>query len=340
LLYLCAFVIGLGFVVHSAAASSLLPHLAQGEELARANGLMFAVENGGLALVGPAVGGVAFAVGHWVPFAIDAVTFAASASLLAALRDRSRPVTVGAGRAPIGRRLLRQPLLRPLYLTAVGLAIVQALVLSSLVLFGRDALGLTPRGFGLFMGITAIGNVAGGLVTPRLWRGRRRTGALLVAVMIGYGFSYLVLAVSHDPVTACVVLTVEAFAVGMVSTISPTLRLEHADGRAGAVATFFRQGIYVAHAVGGVAAGFMIARLGFTTTYTIAGLGALSMLVFVPSIARQVKPIAPGDGEDLPAHDPIATTMGLVGATHSAEADASPTPIRWEPPLVPDRSGW
>jgi len=43
--------------------------------------------------------------------------------------------------------------------------------------------------------------------------------------------------VSEVRVGKHVVLTVEAFAVGVVSTISPTLRLENADGRAGAVAT-------------------------------------------------------------------------------------------------------
>jgi predicted MFS family arabinose efflux permease len=238
----------------------------------------------------------------------------------------------------------RHPLLRPLYVVAVCVALAQALVLSSVVLFATRRLGLTPRGFGVFMAFTAVGNIVGGLVTPRLWRDRGRTRALLLGSLGLMGASYLVLASTRNTVLACATLVAEALAIGAIGTISPTLRLENAGGRAGGVATFFRQGAYTAHAVGGVVAGFLVTRLGFTTTYTIAGLGALAMLVFVPGIARQVAARTSDRSvpdHEPPEHDPLVTPFGLMSAAHSIEHDdADRTPIRWDPPLVSDRHGW
>ena len=345
-LYATAVIIGTGHVAHSAATSRLLADLARGPDLARINGRLSAVEAAAVALVGPAVGGFLFAAGHSVPFTVDAVSFALSAGMVVRWWHHESPPTHpatapdregdGVDDAMSRRQRRRQrsivrhvtggAVLGPLYVMAIAMGIGQAIVLSSLVLYARQVLGLTASEYGIFMAITATGNIVAALLTPRWWT-PTRTGPLLV---FGHGIvaaSYLVLAHTHDPVVGCIALVGEAVGIATVSTISPTLRIDYARGRTGAVVTFFRQGIYTAHAVGAVAAGSLIIAIGYRHSYQLAAVAEVAALVALPALTRQLR-------------QAVATPPAAVAGL-SADPVADPAGThRWAGPELAERPGW
>ncbi len=340
-----AIVIGTGHVAHSAATSRLLADLARGPDLARSNGRLAAVESAAVALVGPAVGGFLFAAGRSVPFTVDAVSFALSAGLIVRCWRHQSPSTHpatapdragdGIDGGPSRRQQRRQgsivrhvtggPVLGPLYVMAIAMGLGQAIVLSSLVLYARQVLGLTAREYGIFMAITATGNIAAALLTPRWWT-PVRTGPLLA---FGYGIvaaSYLVLAHTHDPIVGCVALVGEAVGIATVATISPTLRIDYARGRTGAVVTFFRQGIYTAHAVGAIAAGSLIIAIGYRHAYQLAAVAEVAALVALPTLTRQLR-------------QAIATPLAFADLSSTSDG-ATTEPDRWGTPELAERPGW
>ena len=81
------------------AAIAMLPRLVGETRLGAANALLHTVQDLGV-VVGPAIAAVLLTVGpHWLAFVANAATFAISATLIATIRDRSRP----AGRATARR---------------------------------------------------------------------------------------------------------------------------------------------------------------------------------------------------------------------------------------------
>jgi MFS family permease len=93
LLALAGFLVGTGQTLFENAAQAMVVAVAGREprRLARANGQLVASLTGGQQLVGPPAGSAAFAVAPWLPFLADAVSFGASAGLVAAIKGRFRP---------------------------------------------------------------------------------------------------------------------------------------------------------------------------------------------------------------------------------------------------------
>ncbi len=85
------FVTGTAFALHYPAAMGLVPLVIDGKRLQSANGLLSLARSGAMAM-GAASGGVLVAtLGAGWAMAIDAVTFGASAVLVASLRPRAQP---------------------------------------------------------------------------------------------------------------------------------------------------------------------------------------------------------------------------------------------------------
>jgi MFS family permease len=171
------FLLGLGQTLYNGAWSGIVPTLVASPELTRANARL---QSGSLitdTLLGTPLGALLFGVCATLPFAVDAVSFAAAAVLALTLSGdfRPRPQT-----APNPwRRLLddttqgvrwlwQQPLLRRLCLTSGITNFVGGGLIAILVLYARHTLGLTNLGFALLVASFAIGGVAGAMATPRL----------------------------------------------------------------------------------------------------------------------------------------------------------------------------
>ena len=179
LLAAVGFLLGTGQTLVDTGAHSILPALVsrEGQRLERANGRLVGTQE----LAGPPAGGFLFSVAGWIPFAVDAVSFAAGSALVATLRGTFGPAPGEPG--PAGRRTtLRVEIAeglrwlaahRVLRASAAMVAVVNLLAAAGgavMVLFAQEKLGLDAVGFGLLLGGSAVGGVLGSLVAARVVR--------------------------------------------------------------------------------------------------------------------------------------------------------------------------
>jgi MFS family permease len=110
LLAVVGFLLGTGQTLVDTGAHSILPTLVsrEAQRLERANGRLVGTQVVTQELAGPPVGGFLFSAAAWIPFAVDAVTFAAGSALVAtsaaaSARPRGRSTPRGGAR-PCGSR--------------------------------------------------------------------------------------------------------------------------------------------------------------------------------------------------------------------------------------------
>jgi MFS family permease len=160
-----------------------------------------------------------------------------------------------------------------------GLALFQAAVLSVLVLFALRDLHLSTAGYGVFLAITALGNVGGGLVAPRLRR-RFSTATILGVGGVLAGVAYLVVAATSSVVVAQVAFFVEAAAVTSGTVASISLRQRHIPRPLmGRVSNVFRAIIWGAIPLGALAGGVLADVRSLRATFVAAGAGQLALVV-------------------------------------------------------------
>lgn len=344
LLYLLAFLLGVFETVYGAAAQAAIPQLVGAkEELARANGLLLASETTGGHLAGPAAGGVVFAVGRLLPFAADCISFIGSAGMLIGLRGRFQAADRRA-RASFAAEMragveffANSPLLRTLALLTAGLAFFQAMVLAPLVLYVLSDLHLSQAGYGYFMGIAAIGNVAGSLVASRLRR-RMSTATILTSAGLLAALAYLTMGATSSWPVSQAAFTVEALAVASGTVASVSLRQQHIPRELmGRVSNVFRTAIWGAVPLGAVLGGVLASEAGLRAPLFVAA-AAQSVLVLgtlvplrlhVRRAEASADAGAPASGRRVPAHrrtarrSPVRARAAILAALPVAHPEAA-----------------
>jgi MFS family permease len=320
-LYLLAIALGSAETVFATASHATLPDLVPESDLDRANGYLFSTQMGGEQLVGPALGGLVFAISGSAPLLADGFSFFASAVLLSQVgrsltRGRSSsagaPGTAGAaGTATLsadpaalparagtgsgigdGLRVFRSvPVLRVLVLLMAGLGFCQAMVLALLVLYGTKTLHLGPTGYGIFIAVGSTGNVAGGVLVARIRR-HVKTATLITATALASAAAYLVLAATSSVVVAAGAFMVEAFAVacGTVATMTIRQTAVPAEFR-GRIASIFRMAIFGAVPLGALAGGLLASAGGIRVPLMIAGGAQLALTAFTANPIRNRMPV-------------------------------------------------
>jgi hypothetical protein len=93
LLAVVGFLLGTGQTLVDTGTHSILPALVSRdpERLQRANGRLVGTQVVTQELAGPPAGGFLFSLSAWVPFAVDAVSFAAGSALVASIRGHFGP---------------------------------------------------------------------------------------------------------------------------------------------------------------------------------------------------------------------------------------------------------
>ncbi|MFG2828290.1 MFS transporter [Streptomyces sp. NPDC048434] len=148
----------------------------------------------GALVVGPALGGLLFAAGAWLPFLVDALSYAVAAGGIRAMRSDlspSREQRPPAGTRGTWRALLteagagvallrREPFLR---LVLVWLSAVNALLVALYytTVFALQDHGRGPAPLGLVLALSGAAGLAGALAAPRLAR-RHSAAQVLVPV--------------------------------------------------------------------------------------------------------------------------------------------------------------
>jgi MFS family permease len=309
-LYVVVVVHGTLTVVFDVSYLSFLPGLVRREQLGEANAKLLGSQAVAQA-AGPSIAGVVVgAVGAAVAVVADAVSFALSAVLVAAIRGREEPP------APVTTRkrdelleglryVFSQPHLRTLTVwTALWNFFTSASFALVIVYYVRD-LGWRPTEIGVVTAIATSGLVLGSLLNQRLVR---RAGIGTMIAFSGIAFSWTLIATPLVPRTHAAPLIA---AIGFVGTtfgffanvnhqltfrqsITP-LRLL---GRMNSVVRFMYWGtIPLGSAAGGLVAG----QLGLRAALVAAGVGAtLSCVpIMVSPIRSATVPVdarAAGDG--------------------------------------------
>jgi Na+/melibiose symporter-like transporter len=235
LLAAVGFLLGSGQTLVDTGAQSILPALVSrdAQRLQRANGRMVGARVVAQELAGPPAGGFLFSLAAWVPFAVDALSFAAGSGLVASIRGRFGPP---ADPDPRGRRTTLRTEIgeglrwlaahRVLRATAAMVSVVNLLASAGaavMVLFAQEELGLDAIGFGLLLSGSAVGGVLGSLVAARV---ARVVGPARVAVwtMVGSALAYLVFGLSSDPWLAGVMFGLVGFLTVIFNVILGSLR--------------------------------------------------------------------------------------------------------------------
>lgn len=245
-----AFLLGCAEVIRDNAAQTVLPAIVPRNELERANGQIWSIEQVMGSFVGPPLAGFLIAFAVPAPFAMDAATFGIAALLvwcigLSQPRQTVRRSWIAEARDGIGWLAAHRTILQ----LAVTLGLMNALSLTTLtvlVLFSQEILGLGAAGHGLLLTAGAAGGVAGGLLCPALAARLGRTRALRGSLVLLAGSVGLIGLTSSVWVVA-VALFAEMFAALLwnVVTVSYRQRMIPGEllGRVNSLYRFFGWGM-------------------------------------------------------------------------------------------------
>jgi MFS family permease len=202
--------------------AALLPSLVPVPMLARAIA-MSSSANQSAYIVGPAVGGLLYAVDVAVPFGVSAGFMLGAAILVAAIRlipraaaarEKATLASVFSGISFISHR--------PILLGAISLDLFAVLLggaTALLPIYARDILGTGPWGLGALRSAPAVGALAMSILLTR-FSFRRRVGVTMFAAVVAFGVATLVFAVSANMALSFVAL----IAVGAADNVSVVIR--------------------------------------------------------------------------------------------------------------------
>ena len=283
-----AFLLGTGTLFFDTAAQAYLPDLLARDQtlLRRANGYLRGASTAAGQFTGPPIGSFLFAVGKTLPFAVNALTYVASATLI-----RTLPPTPVPERAPgrsvwadskegfayvVKDRLLLGLALRP----AVGNLAFGAFG-AVLVVFAKDALGLHSAGYGFLLAVEAVGGLVGAMVLAgplEKWLG---TGTALTVTAVIEGGAVLVFGLARDPWLAGAIFALCGCAMATTMVLGASLRQVVVPARLmGRVAAASRLVSASAAPAGAALGGWLAATAGVRVPY-LAAAGVLVSMTLV-----------------------------------------------------------
>jgi len=191
-LYVAAFVLGVGETLFDTAAQSILPSIVDRPDLSVANGRLQAVEITMNQFVGPPLGGLLAAAAIAAALAASVGAYLVAAVCLTTIAGTFRPERIGPERSlrqdvAEGLRFVwGSPLLRTLALLLGMTNLAFTAHMAVFVLFAVDPgpMGLSTTGYGLFLASGGVGGLAAAWVAPRLERRIGRARCLFGAIVL------------------------------------------------------------------------------------------------------------------------------------------------------------
>ena len=288
-LYVAAFVLGIGETLFDTAAQSIMPSIVSKDLLSRANGRLYAVELTMNAFVGPPLGGFLVAISVPLTLAGSAIGYGVAAVGLALLVGSFKPVREGPRRSML--RDIREGFeflwgVRVLRVLAVMVAISNLLntaYVSVFVLFAvtPGPMELDEVGYGLLITAMAIGGLIGSVMEERVEAVIGRGNVLVVTVVIG-GTVTLIPVVTAQPlvIAAGMVAMGAGFMMWNIVTVSLRQRItpDHLLGRLNATYRLFAWGVMPI----GALLGWIVAELlGIRALFLISSVVMLATLYFL-----------------------------------------------------------
>ncbi len=256
--------LGMSEVIYDNSAQTFMPSIVHVDDLERANGRLWSVENVANTFVGPPLAALLIAVAFSLPFFVDAATFAISAVLISLIRPWPRPTSD----APTERRpwkteladgvrwLWRHDLLRALAIVLGLLNMLSTMAFATFVLFGQEVLGTTAVEFALLGTGGAIGGIVGGWTASSITK-RIGEGASLTLTLVGGGITALVIGLASWWPVAWLMFALSTVVVILWNVITVSFRQrvipDELLGRVNSVYRFFGWGMMpVGAALGGL----------------------------------------------------------------------------------------
>lgn len=231
--------------------------------------------------LGAPLGTALFVVGRPLPFALDTLTFAASAVLVCSIRmPRARPAQAPA--APLTARtvltetaealrwLWRHRLLRTICVLTALMNFCVVAVMSIAVLYALRVLHISEREYGLLLGVLAVGGLAGLLLAPFAARslGRGRTLKLSFALC---PVPFVVAGTTSHAILAAATLACVGASISLTTVVTTSLRQELVPARLfGRVNGGYRLVVNGLSPLGGLVGGTLAAAFGLRAPFFLA----------------------------------------------------------------------
>jgi MFS family permease len=291
-LFAAVFVIGAARASELPTMHALMPQLVPPQLIPRAAAAS-ASSNQTAIILGPALGGLAYALGPGLVYALAAAGFIAASLLISAIRiARPAPARERPSLASLfgGVAFVRR---HPALMGAISLDLFAVLLggaTALLPIYARDILRTGPWGLGLLRSAPALGALAASLVLARRPLGGRVGRKLFIAV-IAFGVATCVFALSTSFPLSLAALA----ALGAADSVSVVIRfslvqIETPDALRGRVSAVNSMFIGASNSLGEFESGATAALFGTVPATLLGGVGtilvALLWLRFFPALFR------------------------------------------------------
>jgi predicted MFS family arabinose efflux permease len=243
--------------------------------------------------VGPPAGGLLFSLAAWIPFLVDALSFAASSALVATVRGQFRPQGAADSARPGLRGEIAQGLrwlgahrlLRALAVLVALLNLVSMAGQAIMVLFAQEQLGLGSVGYGLLLAGHGVGGVLGSLTATRLSR-HAGTATLLISAVLVRAAASLAFGVVSDAWIAGAMLGISGITGAVFGVVGVSLRQAIVpDPLMGRVVSAFRVLGYGAVPLGAILGGAVARTLGLRAPFLLGAVVlVVAALVALPAV--------------------------------------------------------
>lgn len=291
-----AVVEGVGYAFFTVAERASLRAIVPGEQLSSAIAQNQARDYAAL-LAGPPLGGVLFALGRSVPFAVDAVSYFVSVvtvRLIATPLQEHRSHEKTRMRAEIAEgfaAVWRQPFLRTTSLLVTGSdLVINALFLSVIVLAQEQ--GASSSLIGVMIAFIGVGGLIGAAAAPRLSR-RLPVRAVVAGAMVLQAILVPLLVLAPHPLAIGTIYGAMFMLHPAWNAVVGAYRIrlvpDRLQGRVQSVSSLLALG---AVPIGALAVGFLLETIGADETILVlAGIMALVALASVVSRAVREAPV-------------------------------------------------
>jgi MFS family permease len=259
--------LGVGEVLYDNSAQTFMPSIVHTDDLEKANGRLWSVEQIANTFAGPPLAALLIAISFSLPFFVDAATFVVSAILIAGIRVARSP-DAPAARSRSERRpwkeelnegfrwLWDHELLRTLAVVLGLLNMLGTMSTATFVLFGQEVLDTSPTEFAILGTSGAVGGIVGGWTASAVAR-RIGVGPSLAMTLLGGGAITIVIGLMSWWPAVWLLMGVFMFTVVLWNVITVSFRQtvipDHLLGRVNSVYRFFGWGMMpVGAALGGL----------------------------------------------------------------------------------------
>jgi len=262
------------------AVAAITPQLVSERDLGSANALRSTIDDAAV-IAGPGIGAVVVLLGSApLAIAVNALSYLASAAVVARVRQRSVPVDVtDAGRVGPFRQMFvgvqaitSSPTAAVLVAYSVVATVVYGIDTVLFVVLSRDVLGTGAEGYGYLLAGLGVGGILGAGLVTRLER-RRNLSLVILIGMATYCLPTLLFLVLSSPVVAFIVQVVRGIGTVVVDVLAVTA-LQRTLSRQLLARVFgvFNAAVIAAIVLGALAAPIIIKLIGLDGLLWVAGL--------------------------------------------------------------------